>query len=69
MVQAWRAHTNVPAEVMGETRLGRVEAGMRADLVVVGPDPFASGAMIRELTVEATMVDGWVRFDGQGRFG
>lgn len=68
LVDAWRAHVSVPAEVMGDTCLGRLGPGMRADLVVLGTDPFATGAMPEGLGVEATLVDGRVRFDARGRF-
>jgi predicted amidohydrolase YtcJ len=68
LVEAWRAHTDVPAAVMGERRLGSLEPGKRADLVVFGTDPFAPGVAIGSAHVEATLVDGQVRFDEQGRF-
>jgi predicted amidohydrolase YtcJ len=53
---------------MGDTCLGRLEPGMRADLVVLGTDPFATGTMPEGMGVEATLVDGRVRFDARGRF-
>jgi predicted amidohydrolase YtcJ len=68
LVDAWRAHTSVPAEVMGEPRLGHLVTGARADLVVIGADPFAPGAVIDRLPIEATLVDGQVKVDTVGRF-
>lgn len=69
LVDAWRAHTDVPAQVMGDPSLGRLVPGARADLVVLGADPFAPGAVVDRLPVEATLVDGQVMVDAQGRFG
>jgi predicted amidohydrolase YtcJ len=68
LVDAWRAHTSVPAEVMGEPRLGHLVTGARADLVVIGADPFAPGVVIDRLPIEATLVDGQVKVDTVGRF-
>ncbi len=64
---AWRAHTSVPAEVMGEPRLGILEPGRRADLVILDGDPFAAddpGAA----GIVATMVDGHMVHDETGRY-
>lgn len=68
LVDAWRAHTSVPAEVMHEPFLGRLVPGARADLVVIGADPFAPGAVIDRLPIVATLVDGQVKVDVEGRF-
>jgi predicted amidohydrolase YtcJ len=67
VVDAWRAHTNVPAEVMGDVRLGRLEPGALADLVVLDRDPFAPGVSVGELEVQATMIEGRVVVDEGGR--
>lgn len=69
LADAWRAHTSVPAQVMGEQRLGCLVPGARADLVVLGSDPFADGGTLAGASVEATLVDGRVMVDGSGRFG
>jgi hypothetical protein len=35
---------------------------------VIGSDPFAAGTVIDRLPIEATLVDGQVKLDAQGRF-
>ncbi len=57
-VEAWRAYTTTPAEIAGDERLGRLEVGARADLIVLDGDPFASDPDIPTTVVRATMVDG-----------
>jgi predicted amidohydrolase YtcJ len=65
---AWRAHTSVPAEVLGDPRIGRLEPGTWADLVILDEDPFTVGdpAAARIVT---TMVQGRIVQDETGRYG
>lgn len=65
MVEAWRAHTSLPADVTGDRVGGRLEPGRAADLVVLQDDPFRAGAGVPE-GVGATMVGGIVRHDPEG---
>jgi predicted amidohydrolase YtcJ len=60
VVDAWRSFTTVPAEVVGDGALGRLEPGRRADLVAFDDDPFAAESPLADLAVRATMVDGTV---------
>jgi predicted amidohydrolase YtcJ len=57
---AWRAMTTTPADVVGDQRLGRLEPGAWADLVVLDGDPFAAGPDLASVRVRATMVGGIV---------
>jgi predicted amidohydrolase YtcJ len=57
---AWRAMTTTPADVVDDRRLGRIEPGARADLVVLEGDPFVDDADLASVGVRATMVDGIV---------
>jgi predicted amidohydrolase YtcJ len=64
-VEAWRAFTTKAAEVTGERVLGRLEAGYRADLVVLEGDPFGA-TDARTVAIAATMVDGRIVHDPAG---
>jgi hypothetical protein len=66
---AWRAMTTTPADVVGDERLGRIELGARADLVVLDGDPFADGADLASVGVRSTMVDGIVVYGDELRGG
>ncbi len=57
---AWRAMTTTPADVVGDSRLGRLEPGARADLVILDGDPFGDDTDLTAVSVRATMVDGTV---------
>jgi predicted amidohydrolase YtcJ len=61
---AWRAHSTTAAEVSGDTALGVLAPGRRADLIVVDRDPFAPDADVAAVArdgVAATMIEGsWV---------
>lgn len=57
---AWRAMTTTPADVVGDRHLGRLQAGARADLVILDGEPFGDAADLTSVTVHATMVDGTV---------
>jgi predicted amidohydrolase YtcJ len=57
---AWRAFTTTPADLAGDTTLGRIEPGTRADLVIIEGDPFAGGSALSDVAVHATIVDGTV---------
>ncbi|HEX7346747.1 MAG TPA: amidohydrolase [Candidatus Limnocylindrales bacterium] len=59
---AWQAMTTTPADVAGDGRLGRIEPGAKADLVVLDGDPFAAGADLASVGVRSTLVDGIVVF-------
>jgi imidazolonepropionase-like amidohydrolase len=65
VADAWAAHSSVPAEVTADAGIGRLEAGRRADLIVLTHDPLAPGAAM-PTTVGATMVDGDVVHDPHG---
>ena len=52
--------TTTPADVVGDERLGRIEPGARADLVVLDGDPFTDGADLASVGVRSTIVDGIV---------
>jgi predicted amidohydrolase YtcJ len=52
--------TTTPADVVGDQRLGRLEPGAWADLVVLDGDPFAAGPDLASVRVRATMVGGIV---------
>lgn len=58
VAEAWRAYTTTPAEVAGDDRLGRIEVGARADLIVLDGEPFAAQPDLATVAVRATMVDG-----------
>ncbi len=60
---AWRAYTTTPADVAGDTNLGRLEIGARADLIVLDGDPFDAEQDLADLVVRATMVDGTLVYD------
>lgn len=55
---AWRAYTTTPCDLAGESDLGRITIGSRADLVFLDGDPFADGADLATVAVRATMLDG-----------
>jgi predicted amidohydrolase YtcJ len=63
--EAWAAHSTRGAEVTHEPHLGRLEPGSRADLIVLGEDPFHDGADI-PASVAATFVDGRIVHDTLG---
>jgi predicted amidohydrolase YtcJ len=67
LTDAWRAHTSVPAEVMGDEHIGTLEPGKRADLVILDGDPFAGGDPAMAGVV-ATMIDGHMVHDDTGRY-
>jgi imidazolonepropionase-like amidohydrolase len=52
--------TTTPADIVGDRRLGRLEPGALADLVVLDGDPFAEGADLATVAVRSTMVGGIV---------
>jgi predicted amidohydrolase YtcJ len=56
--EAWRAFTTTPADIAGDARLGRIEIGARADLIVLDGRPFGADPDLAAVTVHATMVDG-----------
>lgn len=58
VTDAWRAVTTTPAEVAGDCRLGRLDIGRRADLIVVEDDPLESRSSVASTAIWATMVDG-----------
>jgi predicted amidohydrolase YtcJ len=60
VISAWRAMTTTPADIVGDRRLGRLEPGALADLVVLDGDPFAEGADLATVAVRSTMVGGIV---------
>jgi hypothetical protein len=63
VTDALRAYTAGPAWAAGQDEtLGTLEAGKRADLIVVEPDPFSVAPQhLDEVRVLATMIDGvWV---------
>ena len=62
---AWRAHTNVPAEVTADGAVGRLDPGRRADIVIVDGRPFENGGAVPD-EVGATLLDGGVVFDPEG---
>lgn len=72
LVSAWRAYTTTPAEVAGDARLGRLEPGALADLVVLDGDPFdgapdataLDGVAIRATMLGGTLVWGEERVGG-----
>ncbi|HSL76633.1 MAG TPA: amidohydrolase family protein, partial [Candidatus Limnocylindrales bacterium] len=66
---AWRAMTTTPADIVGDERLGRIERGARADLVVLDGDPFADGAELASVGVRSTLVDGIVVYGDDMRGG
>ncbi|MGK2850606.1 MAG: amidohydrolase [Candidatus Limnocylindrales bacterium] len=55
---AWRAYTTTPPELAGESDLGRIAIGSRADMIVLDGDPFRDGADLATVAVRATMLDG-----------
>jgi predicted amidohydrolase YtcJ len=55
---AWSAFTTGPARCSGDSALGSLEPGRRADLVVFEEDPLAERTDLRSLSVTATMLDG-----------
>jgi hypothetical protein len=55
---AWSAFTTGPARCSGDSALGSLEPGRRADLVVLEEDPLAERTDLRSLSVTATMLDG-----------
>lgn len=58
---AWRGWTTLPSWGAGETHLGSLDIGRRADLVVFDEDPLADAADVAGLltrSVSATMIDG-----------
>jgi predicted amidohydrolase YtcJ len=57
---AWRAMTTTAADIVGDERLGRIEPGARADLVVLDGDPFVDDAALSSMGVRTTIVDGIV---------
>jgi predicted amidohydrolase YtcJ len=57
-VAAWRACTTSPADVAGDSLLGRVESGALADLVIVDEDPFDGRTDLAQVVVRATMIAG-----------
>ena len=57
-IAAWRACTTTPAEVAGDSTLGRIDAGTLADLVVLDRDPFDARTDLADVAVRATMVGG-----------
>lgn len=65
---AWRAFTTTPADVAGDRHLGRLTPGAAADLIVLDEDPFAPAADLGRCTVEATLLEGTVVWDGGGLF-
>lgn len=67
LTQAWRAHTTTPAEVTGESRVGRIEAGSLADMVIFEGDPI--NAQQVPSRVDATIVGGDVVYDPHGWLG
>jgi predicted amidohydrolase YtcJ len=66
---AWRAMTTTPADIAGDQRLGRIEPGARADLVVLDGDPFADGADLASVGVRSTIVNGIVVYGDDLRGG
>lgn len=58
VAEAWRAFTTTPAEVAADARLGRIQIGARADLIVLDGDPFSARPDLAAVAVRATMVDG-----------
>lgn len=56
--RAWHGFTTAPADLTGDARIGRLEVGRHADLVVFDEDPFDHGTDLALLSVRATMVDG-----------
>ncbi|ELY72671.1 amidohydrolase [Natrinema pallidum] len=67
VTEALRAYTR-GAAVAGfdDDRLGTVESGKRADLVVLEASPWERSDRIDEIDVAMTLVDGEVVFDGRG---
>ncbi len=63
---AWRAFTTTPAEIAGELRLGRLELGSLADLIVVDGEPFAARPDLAGVAVRATMIGGRLVHDTAG---
>lgn len=58
---AWRGWTTLPSWGAGESHLGSLDIGRRADLVVFDEDPLADAADVAGLltrSVSATMIDG-----------
>ena len=55
-VQALQAATHVAADILGQADLGRLEAGARADVLVVAGDPLADIRATRR--IEAVWTDG-----------
>lgn len=65
---AWLAHTAVPAQVLGDPRIGALAPGRWADLVVLDGDPFT----MREpdaARIVTTMIHGRTVHDETGRYG
>ncbi|QFU81666.1 amidohydrolase [Natronorubrum aibiense] len=68
VTEALRAYTHGAAYAgFDEDRLGTVEVGKRADLVVLEESPWAQADRIDEIGVAMTLVDGEVVFDGRRR--
>ena len=68
VTEALRAYTLGAAYAgFDEDRLGTVEVGKRADLVVLEDSPWDRPDRIDEIDVAATIVDGEVVFDGRGK--
>ena len=66
---AWRAMTTTPADIVGDERLGRIEPGASADLVILDGDPFADGADLASVAVRTTIVGGMVVYGDDLRGG
>ncbi|TYL40015.1 amidohydrolase [Natronococcus pandeyae] len=66
VTEALRAYTHGAAYAgFDEDRLGTLEVGKRADLVVLEESPWEQSDRIDEIDVAMTMVDGEVVFDGR----
>ncbi|NUB90663.1 amidohydrolase [Haloterrigena sp. SYSU A121-1] len=65
VTEALRAYTRGGAYAgFDEDRIGTVEVGKRADLVVLGASPWERAERIDEIDVAMTVVDGEIVFDG-----
>jgi len=68
VTEALRAYTLGSAYAgFDEDRLGTVEPGKRADLVVLDGSPWATPERIRDIDVALTVVDGRIVYDGSSR--